>query len=189
MSEWCQMVPSSFWLKFLNFSKISEGSFFCSVCLNFIYGTFLCCCVGTFRIYIWIWLLWRSLRKMIWSLGISDESSFEVWEGDFSEECSDPELDSLCKSESEHDSQSDSESESESETSPEWSPLTTSFVGVEGCCKDSTQGRISAEWSSCLGLGFLEGVALRSVKDTLESFWVGMITEQFLPSMWWVLHQ
>ena len=63
----------------------------------------------------------------------------------FSEECSDPGLDSLCESESEHDPEPDSESESESETSPERSTLTTSFVGAEGSCKDSTQGRISAE--------------------------------------------
>ena len=87
----------------------------------------------------------------------------------------------------EHDSESDSESESESETSPERSPLTTSFVGAEDCCKDSTQERISGEWSSCLALRFHEGVALHSVKDMLESFWVGVITGQFSPSMWRVL--
>ena len=181
-------MPSGTKFFLIKISQCSERSFFCSVCLNFIYGMFLCWCAGTFRMYISIWLLWRILPKLVWSLGISDEVSFEGWEGNFSEECSDPGLDSLCESESERDPEPDSESESESELSPERSPLTTSFVGAEGCCKDSTQGTISAEWSSCLGLGFREGVALRSVKDMLESFWVGVITGQLSPNMWRVLH-
>ena len=176
-------MPSGTKFFLIKISQCSERSFFCSVCLNFIYGMFLCWCAGTFRMYISIWLLWRILPKLVWSLGISDEVSFEGWEGNFSEECSDPELDSLCESESEHDPEPDSESESESETSPERSPLTTSFVGAEGCCKDSTQGRISAEGSGCIGFWFCEGVPLCSVKDILESFWVGVITGKFSPSV------
>ena len=126
--------------------------------------------------------------KLAWSLGISDEVSFEGREGDFSEESSDPESNSLCESESEHDFESNPEPESESETSPERSPPTTSFVGAEGCCKDPTQRRISAEGSGCVGFWFFEGVALCLVKDMLESLRVGVITAQFSPSMWQVLH-
>ena len=58
--------------------------------------------------------------------------------------------DSLCELESKHDPNSDAVIESKSEDSLEWSPPATSSVEVEDCCKDSAQGRFSAEGSGCI---------------------------------------
>ena len=140
MSESCQMIPSSFWLKFLNVLRDLFSVLFAwtlsMVCLFVVVQVHFGCTFGSGS---------SGEILLVWSLGISDEVSFKGWEGNFSKECSDPELDSLCESESERDPEPDSEFESESEMSPERSPLTTSFVGAEGCCKDSTKGAISAE--------------------------------------------
>ena len=185
--------------------KISScGTWFYFACLSFIYGTFLWCYISFLIISTVRGILFRfdqnvkylvTLQRygsgscgevlpiLVWSLGFSDKVSFEGGIRDSSKEATDPEPDSLCEPESEHDSDFDTESESESEASSEWSPQSASSVGAEACCKDATQGRISAEGSGCIEFWLCEGVTLYSVKGMLESFWVGVRTVQFSPSM------
>ena len=144
--------------------KISRcGTWFCFLCLSFIYGMFLWCYISFLIINTVRGILFRFdqnikflvilqrygsdtceevLPILVWSLGFLVKVSFEGWIRDSSKEATDPAPDSLCEPESEHDSDFNTEPESESEASS---------VRAEGCCKDSTQGRISAEGSGCIG--------------------------------------